>query len=118
MATTYPFVFAQTKCHFDEKTVRVKLANLVGFKKRDEEAMKRWLFQRGPIAASINANTLKYYKKGVINPTEKLCSSKKINHAITIVGYGVEVTEEGEKLPYWICKNHWNTGFGEKGKLS
>lgn len=107
LASTYPFVFAQTKCHFEPETVRVKLSNLVGFKKRDEEGMKKWLFQRGPIAASINANTLKYYKAGVINPTPKLCSPKTINHAITIVGYGVEVTEEGEKLPYWIVKNRY-----------
>lgn len=106
LASTYPFVFAQTKCHFDPETVRVKVQNLVGFKKRDEEGMKRWLFQRGPIAASINANTLKYYKAGVINPTPKLCSPKNINHAITIVGYGVEVVE-GEKLPYWIVKNRY-----------
>lgn len=107
MASVYPFVFAQTKCHFDPETVRVKIANSVHFKKGDEESMKRWIFQRGPIAASINANTLKYYKAGVINPTPKLCSPKTINHAITIVGYGVEMTEEGEKLPYWIVKNRY-----------
>lgn len=104
LESVYPYVFAKSKtCKFDPKNVRVKVAGPVGFKKGDEEGMKKWLFKNGPILVGINAAPLKYYKGGVMNPTPALCNAKKIDHGVTLIGYGVEVnTNTGEKLPYWV----------------
>lgn len=105
LETIYQYVYGKSTCHFDPKTVRVKVAGVIGFKKNDEAGMARWLFKNGPILVGINADPLKYYKSGVLNPTPQLCSTKKINHAVTLIGYGVEInTTTGEKLPYWIAK--------------
>lgn len=118
LETVYPYVFAQTQCHFEPKTVRVKVAGVVNFKKNDEEGMKRWLFKNGPILVGINSAPLKYYKAGVMNPTPAICNPKKIDHGVTLIGYGVEVnTSSGEKLPYWIVKNSWGPRWGENGMI-
>lgn len=116
LEAVYPYLFSKQSCHFDSKTVRVKVAGVVGFKKGDEKAMAKWLFKNGPILVGINADPLQFYKGGVLNPTKELCSPKKINHGVTLIGYGVELnTSTGEKLPYWIVKNQWGTRFGEDG---
>lgn len=81
--------------------------------------MAKWLYKNGPIAVGINAAPLKYYKRGILNPTPELCSPKKIDHGVTLIGYGVEVDKAtGEKVKYWIAKNSWGTSFGEDGMIS
>lgn len=118
LESVYPFVFAKSTCKFEKKNVRVKVAGVVSFKKNDEEGMAKWLFKNGPILVGINAAPLQHYKSGVLNPTPELCSPKKINHGVTLIGFGVEVnTSTGEKLPYWIVKNQWGTRFGEDGNF-
>jgi len=48
-----------------------------------------------------------YYKGGIINLRD--CGTTP-THAVTCVGYG---TEKG--INFWILKNSWGTGWGEKG---
>jgi hypothetical protein len=46
--------------------------------------------------------------KGVFNQ----CSTTKINHAVTVVGYG---TQNG--MPYWLVKNSWGPNWGDNGYI-
>ena len=50
------------------------------------------------------------YFGGIMRPL--LCSSdpKKMDHGVAIVGYG---TEHG--TDYWIVRNSWGAGWGERG---
>jgi len=50
------------------------------------------------------------YHSGVYRHTEG--SPQVGGHAIMIIGWGVD---EVSKLPYWLCVNSWNDGWGEKG---
>lgn len=47
---------------------------------------------------------------GILSPGQFGCDPSLIDHAVLIVGYGVE----GD-LPFWIIKNSWGTEFGEQG---
>jgi cathepsin X len=72
------------------------------------EAMKNELYQRGPIACSIHADqAFDDYTSGVF------CSDtvyESTNHAISLVGWGVEDGQE-----YWLLRNSWGTYWGENG---
>ena len=52
---------------------------------------------------------MQHYSGGIDNPV--MCGLfGKINHAVTLVGYG---TENG--VDYWKIKNSWGTTWGENG---
>ena len=73
--------------------------------------MKRELYQRGPIACTIDV-TLKFehYQGGIYS--EKLHHPIQLNHEISVVGWGRD-EETGKE--YWIGRNSWGTYWGEFG---
>ena len=49
------------------------------------------------------------YSSGIIDPTAAQCTTN-LDHAIVIVGWGVEGATK-----YWKVRNSWGTGWGEEG---
>ena len=76
----------------------------------DEEQIKEFLYETGPICAAINADPLQYYSSGIFDKSERQCPSSGINHAVTIVGYGAASGKD-----YWIVRNSWGSNWGENG---
>ena len=68
------------------------------------------VYKYGAVATGIYAsdNGFGNYNKGVFDG----CSPTKINHAVTVVGYG---TESGK--PYWLVKNSWGDNWGDGGYI-
>ena len=58
----------------------------------------------------MDAGILQTYSSGIINPTAGECSKTQLDHAINIVGWGVEGA-----TTYWKVRNSWGTGWGEEG---
>merc|ERR1712226_650840 len=81
--------------------------------KNDEEALMKALYHNGPIAIIIDSSTVEFqlYKNGVIDPPG--CSTNNLNHAVLLVGYGVN--EDGEKC--WKIKNSWGSWWGDEGYI-
>jgi len=61
-----------------------------------------------PVGVAVQANQLafQFYSSGIMNGR---CGTA-INHAVIVVGYGVEGNDK-----YWIIKNSWGTSWGENG---
>lgn len=70
------------------------------------DAMMKEIFHRGPIACYIDAGPIGNYTTGIVTAT-----STEIDHAISVVGWGVDA-DEGR---YFIIRNSWGEYWGEHG---
>jgi len=105
----YPYKGIDGQCQFQKSKVAVTISNYTCVAP-DEEQIAAYLATNGPLSIGINANTLQFYFGGIVNPWDILCSPKHLDHGVLMVGYGVE-----GNTPYWIVKNSWGEGWGEKG---
>lgn len=70
------------------------------------------LVTKGTITIAVCAtNSFSKYKNGIYRANN--CPESGINHAILLVGYGVD--SAGTK--FWIAKNSWGTSWGESGYI-
>uniref|UniRef100_A0A4W4G0K9 Peptidase C1A papain C-terminal domain-containing protein n=1 Tax=Electrophorus electricus TaxID=8005 RepID=A0A4W4G0K9_ELEEL len=78
----------------------------------DEEVLKKALASFGPITVTIDASNISFmfYKTGIYDDPQ--CGMSKVTLDVLLVGYG---SENG--VDYWIIKNSWGTGWGEKGYM-
>ncbi|CAF0876850.1 unnamed protein product [Brachionus calyciflorus] len=74
----------------------------------NETDISAQLMTIGPLSVALNAQKLQFYHKGIFDPIS--CDPKELNHAVLMVGWGVE-----NKKPYWTIKNSWGVHWGEKG---
>jgi C1A family cysteine protease len=74
----------------------------------DEDILALSLIKAGPLALAMNADGMQYYSSGIDQPDD--CSPNELDHAVLLVGYGVE-----DGLGYWTIKNSWDTEWGEDG---
>ncbi|TGZ68098.1 hypothetical protein CRM22_004439 [Opisthorchis felineus] len=105
----YPHKAFAEKCQMDRRKLRVYINDSVVFP-RNEDLQAEALRLMGPLASTLNANPLQFYRTGIIHLSVASCVPQALNHAVLTVGYG---TENG--LPYWTVKNSWVTAFGEDG---
>ena len=110
-AKDYPYEAKQGKCRYDQSKGVIKATSYEIIEK-DEEVMKKILYKYGPISSSINAYGIAFYDKGVFEPWISILCPPMINHAITIVGYGID-KETGKK--FWRIKNSMGQDWGEDG---
>lgn len=77
------------------------------------EAIKREIFENGPVASVIPIfNDFLVYKEGVYNPKD---SATRIdgNHAVKIVGW-----DNDGKTEYWIVENSFGEDWGVSGTIN
>ena len=74
---------------------------------KDPVALKTAL-QGGPVSVAIDAGGLNFqlYFGGIM---KHFCGTS-LDHGVLVVGYGTEGSTD-----YWILKNSWGAGWGEKG---
>ena len=116
----YPYYGYKRSCSYDKsKCIDMKVT---GYKKLgssystwsavDEDEIKEFLYQTGPLAIALNAGPLQTYSSGILDVPSSKCPTSGINHAVLLVGYGTDPTTG---MTYWIIKNSWGKSWGESG---
>ena len=107
----YPYRNGAGHCDYDKNKTLVKVKTF-SFIPNDEEEMKKILYKYGPLAGAINGIMSFYYDEGIYEPEVDDICPNVLNHAILIVGYGVD-KETGKK--FWRIKNTLGQDWGEDG---
>ena len=84
---------------------------------RDEVAVKHAVMTKGPLSVAFNVvDESLYYSNGVLDVES--CTANGYNdmdHAINLVGWGVDSSEDGTDKQHWILRNSWSGWWGEGG---
>eukprot|EP01117_Protostelium_nocturnum_P005464 TRINITY_DN197_c0_g1_i3.p1 TRINITY_DN197_c0_g1~~TRINITY_DN197_c0_g1_i3.p1 ORF type:complete len:430 (+),score=132.39 TRINITY_DN197_c0_g1_i3:123-1412(+) len=96
-----------------------KISGYKWYKGLSEAQIQALLVKAGPINVMINSEgvpPLELHEYGVWSPYD--CSETdvlEVDHAVLLVGYGVEKSLDGSAVPYWLMKNSWGTDWAEEG---
>ena len=109
-SVSYPYLDMTGSCSFDEYQANSIVADYISAGTSDEEYIKEMLYTTGPLAITINANSLQYYTGGVMSVSYDECPYAP-SHGVNLVGYGTD--EYG--VDYWTIRNTWGPDWGENG---
>jgi cathepsin L len=108
----YPYTAQTGTC----KTAVTRSAKVKGFVKLIENNytdLVNAIATVGPIAVSVAADPWMMYGGGVFTGCPAGGTRQVIiNHAVQLVGYGVDAGKD-----YWIVRNSWGAGWGERGYI-
>lgn len=109
----YPYKYVNETCQYKESNNALSITAYSTIAPKNENLMKKVIATRGPLVCSVYASpdTFRLYQEGIYNDEE--CSKEEVNHAILVVGYGVD--KDGNE--FWTIKNSWDSDWGEKGYM-
>jgi len=121
----YPYTAEDGTCQLNKKLLQAKISDYTCLtnstsKGANEDYMAAFLIANGPLSIAMDATPLQSYWSGIIDPNSwwdplETCSQTELDHALLLVGFGVEDSEIWGKTPFWIIKNSWGTDWGETG---
>ncbi|GKU94431.1 hypothetical protein SLEP1_g7927 [Rubroshorea leprosula] len=105
----YPYKGKDKKCHFKKGAMStVTIHGYADVPANNEKALLKAVSKQ-PVSVALDSSGFQLYSKGIFSGK---CRTR-LNHAVTIVGYGT--SEYGTK--YWLAKNSWGKDWGEKGYI-
>jgi len=106
---SYKYTARDGKCVADKSKVITKISGYTDVPANDEDQLAAAVADH-PVSVAIEADSLvfQFYSSGVIDSNS--CGTD-LDHGVLAVGY----SSKSEKKPYWIVKNSWGTGWGDKG---
>ncbi|KAM8974304.1 cathepsin L-like proteinase [Pelodytes ibericus] len=109
----YEYAQKKAECLYDSnEAIRLNVTKY--YLLPEEENMASTVALTGPITVGVAAgDDFSLYKEGIYDGG---CADST-NHAIIIVGYGTDPSEDDEEegQDYWIIKNSWGKAWGEEG---
>lgn len=86
--------------------------SFVTLESNDYNALMEAIATKGPVTISVDADTWSSYSSGVFDPELSPGANIKIDHAVSLAGYG-----EDNGVKYWLVRNSWGPNWGEKGHI-
>jgi cathepsin L len=99
------------KTNLEVPTSNSKISGYTQVSRNSESALETAVAGR-PVSVCIDAShrSFQLYSSGVYY--ESACSSSNLDHAVLATGYNNNASSR-----YWIVKNSWGTGWGQKGYI-
>jgi len=109
---SYQYEARNDKCRYNAANKGATVVAGTQIPKGNEARLQEAVATVGPVSVCIDASHMSFqtYKSGVYHETS--CSTTSLDHAVLVVGYGVEAGKD-----YWLVKNSWNTNWGEAGYI-
>jgi KDEL-tailed cysteine endopeptidase len=115
--SSYAYTATKGQCRYNANSnTKIRVVGLASYQRGYSNlADFDVLLKKGPVAVAVDANDNWYsYKSGIFNGQ---CSSG-VNHAVTLIGYGkTDADECNEGGEYFVIRNSWGSGWGEKGMM-
>jgi len=111
---TYPYTSwygANAKCDNQRVTTVATLSGYRLLKSNEYAPVLTAVATLGPLAINVDASSWVDYESGVFDGCNQ--TSPDIDHVVQLVGYGTDPFH-GD---YWLVRNSWTPGFGEKGYI-
>jgi cathepsin C len=104
-----------SSCNLGGKRYRASGHHYVGgyYGGSDADSIRQELMEKGPVVMSFEPKEdFMYYKNGVYQsgPNKIHQEWEQVDHAVLLVGYGVDGKQE-----YWTLQNSWGNDWGEDG---
>ncbi|KAJ5070468.1 hypothetical protein M0811_10940 [Anaeramoeba ignava] len=111
-STTFPYIGIESYCLTPQTPSLIKIKELLSLPDTTFSKLSDFIYSVGPIATMMDASNLDFifYKSGIYNTSQCKTNLNDLNHAVLLVGYGVENDTE-----FWIIKNSWGNFWGENG---
>ncbi|NWH97458.1 CATL1 protein, partial [Tichodroma muraria] len=104
-----------SRCQYNPRN---KAATCSGFKsvyRGSEAALQQAVATVGPVSVVVDASSrnFQFYRSGIFSCPR---GRQNLNHAVLLVGYNTDQMQRCN-VSYWILKNSWSEGWGEKGYM-
>ena len=112
----YPYEMATTtQCKYNQTFRGATVSNFSVIQYGNETQLQQIVAFVSPVACLIDGNDpgFQFYSSGVYY--NSFCSKWRMNHAILVVGYGVDSNYTPSE--YWIGKNSYGTSWGDNGYI-
>ncbi|XP_075700847.1 cathepsin S-like [Rhinoderma darwinii] len=106
---SYPYQGTAGQCNYNPSTKATTCVKYTEVNPGTEDNLKQVVANVGPVSVAIDARhpSFYFYKNGVYDDAS---CTQDVNHGVLAIGYG---NLNGKD--YWLIKNSWGEGYGEKG---
>jgi len=109
LRSDYPYHASVGTSKYDaSKAVGAGFKNWTIVSVNNEDDLRQYLYDNGPVSVGVHAEEWFYYSGGIFDSS---CQTQN-DHAVLLTGWGEE-----NGTPYWIIKNSWGTDWGIDGYI-